>query len=227
MLKKIINIKKHKIERENMKKYIYLIRHSGPFLEINNYIDYKNVSWKDYNRNMILSVDGEKSAQKLAQIQELKGYEEIYASDSFRAIGTAKYLLENNKKIKLDSRINERNIGIKFLNEMPNDFNKKSFDDKNFKLPKGESLNEVDKRFKAFIKDILNKNNTKTIIVFHGIILLSYLETICDFKFAGKIIKAKFKGDVIIDSSLKNPDIYKITFEDDNIVNIENIILNK
>ncbi|MEG1015929.1 MAG: histidine phosphatase family protein [Bacilli bacterium] len=208
-----------------MKKCIYLIRHSAPFLEIENYTDYNNVLWDNYNKNMILSVDGEKNAQKLSRIQELKSYDELYASDSFRAIGTAKYLLDDNKKIKLDSRINERNLGIKFLNEIPDDFNKKSFADKNFRFQNGESLNEVDERFKNFIYEILNKNNNKTIIVFHGIILLSYLETICDFKFDGKIVNVNYKGKVIVDGALKNPDIFKIVFNNNEIIDIENIPL--
>ena len=36
-------------------KTIYLIKHSGPFIDIKNYEDYENVLWEDYNRNMILS----------------------------------------------------------------------------------------------------------------------------------------------------------------------------
>lgn len=47
-----------------MIKTIYLIRHSAPFIEIENYSDYKNVSWEDYNRNMILSPLGEENAKK-------------------------------------------------------------------------------------------------------------------------------------------------------------------
>lgn len=38
---------------------IYFIRHSAPFVEIDNYQDYENVLWSEYNRNMILSVKGE------------------------------------------------------------------------------------------------------------------------------------------------------------------------
>ena len=41
---------------------IYLIRHSAPFVEIENYQDYKNVSWAEYNKNMILSGEGEENA---------------------------------------------------------------------------------------------------------------------------------------------------------------------
>ncbi len=43
-------------------KTIYLIRHSAPFVGIENYEDYKNVPWSDYNRNMILSREGEENA---------------------------------------------------------------------------------------------------------------------------------------------------------------------
>lgn len=39
---------------------IYLIRHSGPLVDLENYSDYKNISWAEYNKNMILSVVGEK-----------------------------------------------------------------------------------------------------------------------------------------------------------------------
>lgn len=95
---------------------IYLIRHSAPFIEIENYKDYSNVSWTDYNRNMILSVEGEERAKQLAGLEELKNIDSIYASDSFRAIGTAKYISEqNNLKIRLDPRINERNLGVEKL----------------------------------------------------------------------------------------------------------------
>lgn len=46
----------------------------------------------------------------------------IYASNSSRAIETAKYLAEsNNLKIKLDKRINERKFGIGYLSELPKD----------------------------------------------------------------------------------------------------------
>ena len=46
-------------------KTIYLIRHSAPFVEIENYNDYKNVPWSEYNKKMILSVEGEEKAKKL------------------------------------------------------------------------------------------------------------------------------------------------------------------
>ncbi len=196
-------------------KTIYLVKHSGPFVDIKNYEDYENVLWEDYNRNMILSVEGEKRAEKLCEIEELNNVERIFASDSVRAIASAKYLTENNNiKIELDERINERIFGIERLSELPKDFNKLSFDDKNYKMENGESFNDVDKRFVDFINDLLNQNNKSYALFVHGLILLSYLETICDFTFNGMSFNIKYNDKVILDGNPKSPSVYKITYND-------------
>lgn len=197
-------------------KTIYLVKHSGPFVDIKNYEDYENVLWEDYNRNMILSVEGEKRAERLCEIEELNNVERIFASDSVRAIASAKYLAEkNNIKIELDKRINERIFGVETLSQLPNDFNKLSFDDKNYKIENGESFNDVDKRFINFINDLLNQNNNIYILFIHGLILLSYLETICDFKFDGMNFDIKYNGKEVLNGNPKSPSIYKITYNDD------------
>lgn len=200
-------------------KTIYLIKHSGPFVDIKNYEDYENVLWEDYNRNMILSVDGEQRAEKLCEIEELNSVERIFASDSVRAIASAKYLAEkNNIKIELDERINERIFGIERLSELPKNFNKLSFNDKNYKMQKGESFNDVDKRFINFINDLLNQNNESYVLFIHGLILLSYLETICDFKFDGMNFDIKYKGKEVLNGNPKSPSVYKIIYDDNNAV---------
>jgi len=206
-------------------KTIYLIRHSSPFVEIDNYNDYKNVSWEDYNRNMILSKDGEINAEKLCNIKELEGIKTIYASDSYRAIGTAKYIAELNKtKVKLDSRINERVLGIKKITDLPEGFSQKSFEDRNLKMENGESLNEVNKRFSDFINELLINESDKSIVVLHGIILMSYLQNISDFEFYEDRLKIVFNTRIVVDRKLRNPDVFKIVFDNKNsILSIENI----
>ena len=205
-----------------MKQIIYLIRHSGPFVEIENYSDYENVKWNEYNTNMILSVEGEKRAEELTQINELKDIKNIYSSNSFRAISTAKYLAENNNtKIKLDDRINERKFGIDYLNQLPKDFTQKSFDDKTYKFLSGESLEEMDYRFNSFLKELLDKNIEKSILIVHGIMLLSFLQNHCDFKFDGETVTTKFNKKIIIEDKLKSPSVYKITYNDKIIVDID------
>ena len=117
----------------------------------------------------------------------------------------------------MDDRINERELGVKYINELPSDFTDHSFKDKNYKISNGETLNEVDLRFNSFINEILLKNK-KTILVIHGILLLSYLQNYCDFKCNNGKIYTKFNEKLIIDEKLKNPGVYKITFNDDNKV---------
>lgn len=208
---------------------IYFIRHSAPFVEIDNYEDYKNISWYEYNKNMILSSLGEEKAKKLCSVEELKNIDEIYASNSFRAIGNAKYIAEyNNLKIKLDSRINEREFGIEKLSELPADFTKLSFDNKTFKINNGESLNDVDKRLELFINDILDKDNQKIVVVLHGIILLSYLKNICDvFLFDGSNFDIRYKNKIILNGTLNNPSIYKVEYDNKKIINVSVVLYEK
>ena len=196
-------------------KTIYLIKHSGPFVDIKNYEDYEKVLWEDYNRNMILSAEGEKRAEGLCNIAELNNIDRIFTSNSVRAIATAKYLAEkNNIKIELDKRIDERILGVKTLNDLPKDYNKLSFDNKDFKMESGESFNEVDNRFINFIDDLLDQDSNKNVLVIHGLILLSYLETICDFSFDGNTFDIIYKNKVIINGNPKSPSVYKITYDE-------------
>ncbi len=205
-------------------KIIYLIRHSGPFVNIDNYNDYFNISWNIYNKNMILNTEGENKAKELSNNNEFVNTDEIYSADSARAIATAKYIAEkNNLSIKLDERINERNLGIKTISQLPNDFNKKSFDKKDYKIFGGESLNEVDERMNSFINDIIHNNCNKTIIVTHGIILLSFLSSLCNFSYDGKTFFIKYNNNVLVNGNPRNPDVFKLTIDHDKIINIENI----
>ena len=94
---------------------IYLIRHSGPFVEFENAQD---LTWDEFNANMTLSVEGEENAKQLCLVKELKNIKNIYSSPSGRAIATAKYIAkQNNSKIALDRRLTERSFGIKSLKE--------------------------------------------------------------------------------------------------------------
>ena len=208
-------------------KTIYLIRHSAPFVEIENYDDYKNVPWSEYNRNMILSSEGEEKAKKLCEIEELKHLDSVYSADSFRAIGTAKYVAEiNNLKIKLDSRINERNLGVNTISELPENQTLESFKNKDYKFGTGESLNEVDKRFNSFINEILESNYNNIALFIHGIIMMSFLQNNTDFSFDGKNMKLLFNNKEIYNDKMKNPMIFKIEYDKETLVSIEEISIN-
>ncbi len=205
-------------------KTIYLIRHSAPFIEIDNYKDYKNVPWNDYNRNMILSSEGEENAKKLCNVEGLKHLDEIYSADSYRAIGTAKYVAEmNNLKIKLDNRINERDLGVNTISELPENQTLDSFKNKDYKFGTGESLDEVDKRFNAFLDELLKSDKNRIALFLHGIIMMSFLQNNTDFFFDGNTMRLLFNDQEIYNDKMKNPMVFKITYEDNRITNIEYI----
>lgn len=206
-------------------KTIYLIRHSAPFVEIENYEDYKNVNWYDYNKNMILSVKGEENAKKLCDIEEFKNIDAVYSSNSFRAIGTAKYIAEqNNLKIILDNRIDERELGISKIADLPDNFTIDSFNNRDLSIGFGESLNTVDRRFNRFIEFVLKTDKSNIALFIHGIILMSYLQTISKFDFDGQILDIEFKNKTIYKDKVKNPLIFKLEFDDNNnLINLENI----
>ena len=204
-------------------KTLYLIRHSAPFIEIDNYSDYKNVPWDEFNRNMILSNKGEENAKRLCDLQSLRDLDLIYSADSYRAIGTAKYVAEiNNLKIKLDKRINERILGINTISELPDNQMLESFNNKNYKFGKGESLNEVDKRFNSFIDELLQSNYEKIALFIHGIIMMSFLQNNTEFSFDGQTMRLIFNNQEIYNGKIKNPMVFKITYNNDNkLSNIE------
>ena len=208
-------------------KTIYLIRHSAPFVEIENYDDYKNVPWSDYNRNMILSSEGEEKAKKLCNIDELKHLDAVYSADSFRAICTAKYVTEiNNLKIKLDNRINERNLGVNTISELPENQTLESFKNKDYKFGTGESLNEVDKRFNSFINEVLESNYNNIALFIHAIIMMSFLQNNTNFSFDGKNMRLLFNNKEIYNDKMKNPMGFKIEYENNIIVDIKEISAN-
>lgn len=96
---------------ENMGKLtqVYLIRHAEQ-LKIKNKI-VKNENSQISNEKIILSVAGEKEAEKISELEELKNIDVLWSSDYARAIGTAKYIAEkNNIEINIDESFNERKL---------------------------------------------------------------------------------------------------------------------
>lgn len=91
------------------------------------------------------------------------------------------------------------------------------------KFASGESLNEVDSRFNSFLSDILDSTDNNIVLVIHGMILMSYLKSICDFNFDENNFKIDFNNIEVMNGRFKNPDVFKICFEDKKVVSIENI----
>ena len=130
---------------------IYFMKHSEA-------LKYNNVSNNDslqlQNEKWILTNNGEEIAKEKSKLDELQNFDIVFSSNYVRAIGTAKYFTTD--KINIDERFGERKFGINNWDELPNDFEEKQFNDFNYKIGNGESINEVIKREEEALNDILN-----------------------------------------------------------------------
>ena len=98
------------VKKENgMKKitYIYLIRHSEQLRVQSNIKEDSQIA----NEKIILSINGEKKAEEISKLEELKNIDVLCCSNYVRAISTAKYIAEeNNIKLNIDKNFDERKL---------------------------------------------------------------------------------------------------------------------
>lgn len=205
---------------------VYISRHSEPFRKL---IGEYNVNEVEQIRNEKnpLSVNGEKYAKELSEREELQKVDVLYSSHYVRAMSTAKYIAErNNIKLNVDERLGERKFGVKNISDLPDDFFDEQFRNWDYKLPDGESVNQVIKRMNEVLKEIINNNKGKNIaIVSHGTALSSMLTTWCEVKLneETKLIEIYFKGNLVFDGNWKAPELFKLEFDNDNLISIENV----
>ena len=202
---------------------IYLIRHSVrmPQNQIESYNTIQNELLK--NEKIILSIEGEKRAEILSKEKELQDIDIVYSSNCVRALQTAKYIMESqNLKVNIDERLDERVVGIPNDKEHPNWFEEQYYDE-NYKTVNGESQKEVRNRFDEVIQVILEKYKDKRIAVFsHGYAITFYLLKYCELvNIENKKLKIKFKNKIIYDNKINAPEVFKLTFNDKDIINIE------
>lgn len=204
----------------NKVKTIYFVRHSKP-IDLNN--NYNNESLQEKNEKRILSVEGEQIAFNWFNHDEFDNIKEVFSSNYVRAIGTAKYLAEkNNTKIVIVPEFGERKIGIDTWDEYPSDFEIHQFNDNDYKLENGESLNEVRERELKALINILNSSKSNRIaIVFHSTAMMTLLKTWCEVSYDSNYY---FKGNKFFDGKWNYCETFKLVFdENSDLVSIENI----
>lgn len=87
--------------------YIYLIRHSEQLKITNNIQEDSQIK----NEKIILSINGEKKAEEMSKLSELKNIDVLWCSNYVRAISTAKYIAEeNNIELNIDKNLGERKL---------------------------------------------------------------------------------------------------------------------
>lgn len=209
-----------------MKTIVYITRHSKPFRDlIGNYDVLEEEQIR--NEKNPLSVEGEIRAHQMSLIDELKDVEILYSSHYVRAMSTAKYIAtKNNIKLNVDYRFGERKFGVNSMSELPIDFFENQFKDWNYKIGNGECLNEVSIRMKDALLDLLKKVTGQTsMIVSHGTALSVMLKNWCELKLneESKLVEIYFNNKLVFDGNWNAPELFKLTFEDNNLIDLKNI----
>ena len=207
-----------------MNTIVYLIRHADT-------IDEKGIrntkeTSQMINEKEILSIKGEEDSKRLSKNEELKNIDTIWCSSYVRAKQTAKYIaVENNLQINLDDRLNERKLGnleeiaIFMKDKKTRDPSQEQLLYPKFKTSDGESAEDTNKRMTEFLKECLNENKGKKIaIVSHGGSIKFLLLNWCK---VNENMKLEYKDNEL---NVTSPSLLKLTFKDEELMNIEQII---
>ena len=193
---------------------IYLLRHSMA----DKNVDFRNLkeSFENINKKYILSVEGEKKAQKYSESSELNNLNMVISSNYVRSIATAKYMAMKNKtKVIVDASFDERKFGVDDPEKIPADFFKKQFINQEYKLKYGESFDEVRARALKGLAIVLKNNIGKNaLIVTHSSTITFLLSKWCEVDYNTKYI-IRYKGKTII-NGFTTPDLIELTFNDKN-----------
>ena len=139
-----------------MKQTIYLIRHAEP-----NYNNHQ-----DDERE--LTAEGLQDCQLLLDYFKDISIDRIYSSPFKRALQTIDELAkEKNLPIQIKENFRERKIDDVWIDDF-NTFSQRQWQDFNYKLAKGESLQEVQDRNIQQLQEILKEQETSIIISSHG-----------------------------------------------------------
>ncbi|WP_338559273.1 histidine phosphatase family protein [Paraclostridium sordellii] len=182
---------------------IYFVRHAKPDFSVHD----------DLTRP--LTDKGIIDSKNLCEFLKEKSINKIYSSPYKRAIDTIKELAQNlSIKIEVVDDFRERKISNIWIEDF-NKFSKSQWENFEYKLNDGESLNEVQSRNIKALHKILNENSNQNIVIgTHGTALstiINYYDKTFDYLSFTKI------KDVM-------PFIVCMEFEKTNILNIDYIL---
>lgn len=201
---------------------IYLVSNNCFMNDLLVYKDYLDLDEKRKIRP--LTVNGEKVALTIAKKKILQNADVIYSSSFFSSINTAKYLAEkNNIDIIIDSRIDDRKIGL--LEDKNLNLRNMQEHDFDYKLVNGESLNEVKNRVRDLVKELIkNYENGKVIMFTHNSCILALLSIWATkgFNYEERLI-LEYNDEVLFDGLKTDSDIVGIKFDGDVIKELKNI----
>ena len=164
-------------------------------------------------RTRKLSEDGEIEAEKVAKLMHSEKIDVIVSSPFARSIQTIEAIATTrNLEIKLYEELRERMIkgNYQLPWEEVEPAIKKSFDDKDYCLPGGETTRQAQERAVPIIKQMLKEYEGKSIVVgTHGnimTIIMNYFNEKYGYDFW---------------ASTSKPDIYKLLFTDGELMDVK------
>ena len=167
-----------------MKKIIYFMRHSEVYKGINH--NYNSDSLLENNMKSILSINGENMASQVSKHDLFYNLDLVVSSNYVRAMATAKYFVKDGINFVVSDLFGERKHGINSWDELPEDFERKQFEDFNFKVGTGESLNEVKERMLKGLDLLLEQDFNNILVVSHGTAIASLLSNWCSINYGGE-----------------------------------------
>lgn len=201
---------------------IYYMRHSEPFKRNLGIQDIKEKALETNKKNPLSTV-GESLAKEISEKEEFKDLDIVWSSDYVRSMSTAKYFAEkNNMKVNISDKFGERVHGIDSWSELPENFELKQYNDFNYKLENGESINDTKTRmYNALLKVLELYKDKKVLIVSHSTAIASLLSIWSKIDFQGDY---SFNNKVYFDGKWDYCETFKLTFDDNNsLISIENI----
>lgn len=182
---------------------IYFVRHAKPDFSVHD----------DLTRP--LTDKGIIDSKNICEFLKEKSINKIYSSPYKRAIDTIKELAQNlNIKIEVVDDFRERKISNIWIEDF-NKFSKSQWENFEYKLNDGESLNEVQSRNIKALHKILNENSNQNIVIGTHRTALSTIINYYDKTF-----------DYLSFTKIKDimPFIVCMEFEKTNVLNIDYIL---
>ena len=197
-----------------METTIYLIRHSKP-LKIKENLE-SNDSLQIQNEKNPLSVEGEEKAKLLSEQESFQNIDVVISSNYVRSIATAKYIAEkNNTKVLIMDDFGERKHGINSWEELPENFEKRQLENKDYKIGSGESHQEVANRmYDALMKVLSNYQGKKITIVSHATAMIFLFISLTTYQNN----KLYFEDKLLIDENFEwdAPEVFELKFNEEN-----------
>lgn len=151
------------IEKRFSENNYFILRHGDSLKNVKKVV----ICWPEKIKAP-LTEKGIKAIKKTAKILKNKKIDLIFSSDLLRARQTAEIVAEGaGAKIILDKRLREYNVGI-FNGKNPElvwDYLSKKQNLLSVKIPKGESLVDLNKRLYNFLKETDRKYSGKNILI--------------------------------------------------------------